>query len=301
MQCAYFDAVCAVCCFLKGSNKDPKVVRRFQRDIIRLFSLINALCYSKLEGPDPSDLRLATLQVIDLDGLDARSMAALKENKHHMVMVVYCWIQSMVTDALNNEIINVTPPVSARIFAKLSEGLLKFENCRQVANIPFPYPYAQITLWLLVAHLVLCPFFMCHLVTDAKNNYQSIFLFTFLQVFLLWSIVLISSELENPFGEDANDLPITKNQDNFNDRLLILSKNSVIGHSPHFRTSAGFTAAGDENSLENLMEAIASDSESDCPAPKGQSMIQPFYGDGAPDNAYTPLWVESMPPMGPGL
>jgi len=46
--------------------------------------------------------------------------------------------------------------------------------------------------------------------------------FSFVQVFILWSLNFIAIELENPFGRDVNDLDGRALQADMNDRLLLI-------------------------------------------------------------------------------
>merc|ERR1719272_2629382 len=96
---AYFDSASTLIAFMKGTKKDPKVVKEFQFIIIRLYSLLNALCYVKMEGDEISDSRLRSLEVIDMEGLDNGTIKALDDDHTHMVEHVYCRILAMVTDA----------------------------------------------------------------------------------------------------------------------------------------------------------------------------------------------------------
>jgi len=254
MKVAYFEVAVFVTSFLKLSKKEPAAKKKFHYDIIRLLSLLNALCYSKLgDRAKTTETRLASLQVIDLDSLDADSLDALKDEKKHQVLLVYTWIHSMITDAFCDgevKMIPVPAPVCGQILAKLSGGYEKFEDCRQTALVPFPFPYAQSTLWLLVLHWFVCPFAMCHLVAKVEgenNRFGSVFLFTLLQVFLLWSMVLTAAQLENPFGEDPNDLDLAGDQDTFNTRLAELTM-PCIQVKPSYSTKSpiqGRSSLGD--------------------------------------------------------
>merc|ERR1719345_612727 len=44
----------------------------------------------------------------------------------------------------------------------------------------------------------------------------------FIATFALWSINFIGAELELPFGDDYNDLPVEEMQDDLNDSLRLL-------------------------------------------------------------------------------
>merc|ERR1719422_2398374 len=53
------------------------------------------------------------------------------------------------------------------------------------------------------------------------------FMFTFMQVAVLWSLNLVAMEIENPFGRDANDIDGKKMQEEINRHLLLLLKPST--------------------------------------------------------------------------
>jgi len=96
------------------------------------------------------------------------------------------------------------PPIVSRIFQELSNGLLGFENAYKVARTPFPFPYAQIVQYLQLAFILSCPFVVVSYVDELALQ----MFFTFLGVFCFTSLNAVASELEDPFGRDANDLPL---------------------------------------------------------------------------------------------
>merc|ERR1740117_2062799 len=48
------------------------------------------------------------------------------------------------------------------------------------------------------------------------------FIFTFVPVFGLWSLNYVAGELEMPFGDDPNDLPLTEFQHHMNKSMMML-------------------------------------------------------------------------------
>jgi len=256
MSTAFFDAASAMICFTKGSKANPKAVEDFRQVIVRLMSLLSALCYVKMAGlEETSQLRLSRLHVIDLGGLDATTLAALKEDNEHMVDMLYCWIKSLVAEAVNNHILVVQPPMASEMLVKLDDGLSKFEHCRIIAQIPFPFPYAQSTLWLLIVNMVVTPLVMC----NWAHRAAAVAMFTFVQIFMFWCMILISWQLENPFGEDANDLPLTQHQKTFNARLKLLLKPSLSSHRPFY--SKQRDAAVDITCLQDFFDVVVDDDE----------------------------------------
>merc|ERR1719323_2676639 len=47
-------------------------------------------------------------------------------------------------------------------------------------------------------------------------------LWTFFSIIFMCGVDMVAIELENPFGEDSNDLPVWEMQNNFNTDLLLL-------------------------------------------------------------------------------
>ena len=67
-------------------------------------------------------------------------------------------------------------------------------------------------------HLIVTPIFVCTL-TKSK---VWVVCFSVMLVFVLWSLHLIAGELENPFGDDKNDLNMLEMQVDMNESLAAL-------------------------------------------------------------------------------
>jgi hypothetical protein len=83
---------------------------------------------------------------------------------------------------------------------------------------PFPFPYAQATLVLLLLHWCIMPF----VATQWAQEPVLAGIFGFLVPFIFWSLFGIGTELENPFGDKANDMPAHELQTAMNLRLHML-------------------------------------------------------------------------------
>merc|ERR1719323_866597 len=98
----------------------------------------------------------------------------------------------------------------------------------------------QVIEIMLVFHWVVTPFLTCVWVDTPL--WAGIL--TFLQIFFFWSLNCIAGELENPFGEDVNDLPAEDLQLNMNRRLLLLLRPSTQ-RTPHLSSQACFSEIED--------------------------------------------------------
>jgi len=115
------------------------------------------------------------------------------------------------------------PPIVSRVFQELSNGFLHFQSANKVATIPFPFPYAQIVQFQLLAFVLSCPFVVVAFVDEL--GFQMFF--TFLAVFTFSSLNAVAAQLEDPFGHDANDLPLRQLHTHFVSTLWQLNASEM--------------------------------------------------------------------------
>jgi len=90
------------------------------------------------------------------------------------------------------------------IFMNLMGSMLhEFEAANQIITTPIPLPYANLCKTLLSIFLLSMPFFV-----DYRLGWLSNVIFPPLASLALLGIDAIATELENPFGDDDNDLDI---------------------------------------------------------------------------------------------
>jgi putative membrane protein len=73
--------------------------------------------------------------------------------------------------------------------------------CERIKKTPIPYSYSLFIKKFIFVYIITMPFCFVH-----DFGYWTI-LFTTFVFFVLASLELIAEEIENPFGDDANDLP----------------------------------------------------------------------------------------------
>mmetsp|Transcript_137313 Transcript_137313/g.238713 ORF Transcript_137313/g.238713 Transcript_137313/m.238713 type:complete len:318 (-) Transcript_137313:100-1053(-) len=129
-----------------------------------------------------------------------------------------------------------------------------FHDAVKISTVPFPFPYAQTCDVLLILHWLIVPF----IVTQFVNKAVWGAIFAFVQVFTLWALNFIAVELENPYGQDANDIDGRSMQDEFNQQLLMLV------HPDARRVPALVRRAEDLLSLAPLSTYESGGSESVC-------------------------------------
>jgi len=236
MRAEWFDATASIFAFCKHSSVDatPELADKidlFQNTLVRLVSLLHAVALAEIEdfghehgNAEESEqwrmVKAFTLDLIDDCFLDDTSLMAIK-NTHAKPELVFQWVQQLVVENIKTGVLSIPPPILSRSFQELANGMVEFHEAQKVSSIPFPFPYAQTCDFLLVMHALMTPVVM----TQWVNSVFWAFVFTFIQVFIMWSLKAIAVELENPFGEDANDLDDKTMQEEMNTQLeLLISK-----------------------------------------------------------------------------
>jgi len=224
MQGEWFDAGSSLLAFTKLSSCPEKEVVAFQNLLVRLLSMLVGAVLMELsvgvdrgQDTEMSSTRAFELELIGAGGLDIESLATINRTGPK-VELIFQWIQQLVVEAANKKTFSVEPPILSRSFQELANGMVQYRIASKIARIPFPFPYVQATEMLLVSHWILTPALMC--MWTASPVWTGIL--TFVQVMFFWSLNSIATELENPFGEDVNDLPAAELQQDFNERMLLL-------------------------------------------------------------------------------
>jgi len=247
MRASLWGTASATIAYSNLSKKPREEIDEFQHMVVRLFSLFSAMCLAKLEGQEVTDQRIKSLQILDCTGIDSSTLDALV-NEPASLELVYHYIESLLAQGVKKEYISMPPPIISRIFQQLEKSFATYNSCREVAVIPFPFPYAQATTILLLMHWILTPLVVASW-TEARGM---AFTFTFVWVFMLWCLRAISMELENPFGDFVNDLPIKEYQMKMNTKLRLLLKPSVR-KVPKFNSNYDYVS---HLSAESILRSI---------------------------------------------
>uniref|UniRef100_A0A7S1AGP5 Uncharacterized protein n=1 Tax=Noctiluca scintillans TaxID=2966 RepID=A0A7S1AGP5_NOCSC len=102
----------------------------------------------------------------------------------------------------------------------MGTAMMHYHDAMKCVEVPFPFPYTACTDILLIIHWAVTPLVLC----SWTSGPLWAALFTFIMVFVLWSLHFIAGELENPFGCDVNDLHMTEMQREINMNLIRLVK-----------------------------------------------------------------------------
>lgn len=131
---------------------------------------------------------------------------------------VMYWILHSLSDA--SSMLSIAPPIQSRMYQELSNGMLGYSNVLKIADVPFPFPHAQIMMILLVVWMVFLPIFMM----SFTRNWVAGPILAGLLAMATWCMNELAIELEDPFGLDANDLSMQDFHVRFMEGIMEISQ-----------------------------------------------------------------------------
>lgn len=221
MSGEWFDSVSCLMAFSRPAMRTkPTETRDFRHTLARLVSLMHGSAMEEIAAEDPD---AEPYPVIDIQGLDHATLNWLKtckEDKYGFdrVQVLIHLTQNLMTQALEDGVLKIPPPILSRVYQTLSRGLVNLLNAKKIKDTLFPFPYAQLIVFLLFMNTFIMPV-MISAIIETKLWGAII---TFIPVFGLFSLNFVARELEMPFGNDANDLPLAHFQAEMNRSILML-------------------------------------------------------------------------------
>lgn len=199
------------CCMSKASKKD---IENFKDKLIHLFSTLHAVGLASV-----SDSSQSIFHIVDVDHMPSKFIHALQELKADArVELTYLWINNCVIKEISTGLLNVPPPILSRIFQEMEKAIVELNNIASLMQVPFPFPYAQACIFMMFVYMAATPV----LIVAWTSHPMAAGGITFLSSVCFMSLELTSRQLENPFGDDANDLPVVAFQDDFNKMLQLL-------------------------------------------------------------------------------
>lgn len=128
-------------------------------------------------------------------------MDILKKSSDRTSVIMFWIIYDLAKISADLE---AAPPIQSRMYQELSNGMLGMNQCVKLADVPFPFPYAQLLTLLLIV-------FACFIPVYIVAFTQSMIVGPIMSFALfqgIWGLNETAKELENPFGPDVNDITI---------------------------------------------------------------------------------------------
>ncbi|VEU39697.1 unnamed protein product [Pseudo-nitzschia multistriata] len=137
------------------------------------------------------------------------------------------WLtEFIIREHLAGTLGDVGPPIISRIVQFLGDGMIYYNHSRKIMFIPFPFNHAQLSVIFVLFIIIVVPFLM-HQYTDEPAVGA---LLTFLTVLCLQGINEVARDLENPFRNFPNELPLVTFQAQYNEALITM----YAGYHPDF-------------------------------------------------------------------
>jgi len=142
-------------------------------------------------------------------------------SSHNPALLTYQWIVEVVTRTQPK--ISIPPPIYSRVYQELNLGHVCFQKASKLSHIPFPFVFTQLLTWMVFVVCVFGPVFavMLSFNEDDLPNYSAVIL-SLLMGLPIVGLNEMSKELENPFGDDVNDLPLLNDCEEFVESLINL-------------------------------------------------------------------------------
>jgi len=152
-------------------------------------------------------------RAFSVDGYTTRGRQRLDTERSAKVMEA---IGRIVADSAKSGLLDAPAPIISRTFQVLSEGHERgYMFARKISSTPFPFPFAQAIELFTFVFAFSVPF----LFSAWLDGAVPVAAFTFVTSWCYLAMNEVSRMLEEPFGGDANDLPLARMQYEFNRRI----------------------------------------------------------------------------------
>eukprot|EP00978_Attheya_sp_CCMP212_P008998 scaffold21187_cov54-Attheya_sp.AAC.3 len=179
-----------------------------------------------------------------LGGVSENEIAFLQRAKGPSAKVTLVWMwlsEFIIREHLAGSTGDVGPPIISRLIQFLSDGMIYYNHARKIMYIPFPFPHAQLSAFFILVITFAVPFLM-----DQYSNERWLgALLTFFTVTCLTGLHEVARELENPFRNVPNDLPLCKLTAMYNESLITMYSGY---HPDHFWDGDKFMKEGNARS-----------------------------------------------------
>lgn len=153
------------------------------------------------------------LPVSIIGELSKEELKKLRDSKDRINLVLL-WLNELVTNL--QPLIMVPPPILSRVYQELSNGTLGYSQAEKLSDIPFPFIFAQLLAVTIIFFATVAPIAFTVITGDSWITP----VLSSGVVIAFWSLNEIAKELENPFGEDANNLPLVDAHERFVEFLV---------------------------------------------------------------------------------
>lgn len=165
-----------------------------------------------------------------LGGVSENEIKFLQRAKGPSAKVTLAWhwlSEFIIREHLAGSLGAVGPPIISRIIQFLGDGMIYYNHARKTMFIPFPFPHAQLSAVFVITIVFTVPLLM----SEYANQQWLGGVLTFTTVVCLAGLHEVARELENPFRNVPNEIPLCTLQAMFNESLITMFSGY---HPDHF-------------------------------------------------------------------
>jgi len=154
-------------------------------------------------------------------GISDEEVRCLQEARGPYAKVSLCsmWLTEFIArETKAGSTGEVSGPLLSRLFHMVSDGMVGYNQCRKVAYVDFPFPSAQITILFILVIIFVFPLLFFSYV----NSLAFACVLNFTTVVCFVGLNEVARELESPFENVPNDIPLTRFQAQFNEALCVM-------------------------------------------------------------------------------
>jgi predicted membrane chloride channel (bestrophin family) len=197
-----------------------------------------------------------------LGGVSENEIAFLQRARGPSAKVTLAWSwlsEFIIREHLNGSLGDVAPPIISRLIQFLSDGMIFYNHARKTMFIPFPFPHAQISAFFVFTIMFTVPLLMDEYATNIYIGGT----LTFLTVTCLAGLHEVARELENPFRNVPNEIPLLTLQAMFNESLITLFSGF---HPDHYFNPEEYRRYGKEKAQQDASLHSSTDTSSSSQA-----------------------------------
>mmetsp|Transcript_60736 Transcript_60736/g.131662 ORF Transcript_60736/g.131662 Transcript_60736/m.131662 type:complete len:488 (+) Transcript_60736:145-1608(+) len=138
-----------------------------------------------------------------VNNLPSSAELSLLRRSTDRVTVVMYWI--IFDLAKLSPSLNTPTPIQSRMYQELSNGMLAFNQCLKLADIPFPFPYAQMVTIVITAFMFFVPIY----IVSFTGTHLASPILSFTLTAGTWGLNEVAKEMEVPFGHSDNHVLVS--------------------------------------------------------------------------------------------
>lgn len=221
--------------------EDPEAIK-WKSSMAHMLINYLALSIAELRGETDVEAIVSKYRINLQDG----EKDALKVYNYRTFMAMSWIIDAWVARSVEQGKLTPPAPVQSRTYQIISEAQLAFNAAQKIQSTPFPYPLVQVcgmllNIYMLSAPLVIGSYLHFYAMGAALSAFS---------VLGFFALNKTAEELEDPFGNDPNDLPLDHYLRSFRSSMFALGL--VKSSSRASSSDEGKSTNSKPNSKRNL-------------------------------------------------